>query len=110
MYIDYDEYYSLKSYAERFVSDAEDVINIYFSRPTTLNLITLWEKRNNEAFLLPVAEEYHKRALAGFEFSLSELISRLNLKSVFIDNGDVMAHIDIYNDFVAFLTENGVNT
>ena len=54
---DYDEYYSLKSYADRFVSDSDEVIKVYFSRPSTLNLITLWEMKNgNEMFISSLME------------------------------------------------------
>lgn len=107
---DYDEYYSLKSYADRFVSDSDDVIKVYLSRPTTLNLITLWELRNgNDMFIASLMERYHERAMTGEEFDVGELISALNLLSVFIEEGDIRAHIDIYNDFVAYLTENGIN-
>lgn len=107
---DYDEYYSLKSYADRFVSDSDEVLKVYFSRPSTLNLITFWEIKNeNDMFISSLMEKYHKRALDGEEFDVDELISTLNLLSVFNEKGDVRAHIDIYNDFVAYLTENGIN-
>ena len=107
---DYDEYYSLKSYADRFVSDSDEVLKVYFSRPSTLNLITFWEMKNgNDTFISSLMEKYHKRALDGEEFDIDELISTLNLLSVFNEKGDVRAHIDIYNDFVAYLTENGIN-
>lgn len=111
MYIpDYDEYYSLKSYADRFVSDSDDVIKVYFSRPSTLNLITFWESKNeNDMFISSLMESYHERAMNGEEFDVDELISTLNLLSVFNEKGDIRAHIDIYNDFVAYLTENGIN-
>lgn len=108
---DYDEYYSLKSYADRFIGDSDEVIKLYFSRPSTLNLLTLWEKKHdNDIFIEPLMVQYHKRAMEGEEFNIAELISHLNLLSVFIENDEVLAHIDIYNDFVSFLTENGVNT
>ena len=88
---DYDEYYSLKSYADRFVSDSDDVIKVYLSRPTTLNLITLWELRNgNDMFIASLMERYHERAMAGEEFDVGELISALNLLSVFIENGSYL--------------------
>lgn len=107
---DYDEYYSLKSYADRFVSDSDEVLKVYFSRPSTLNLITFWEMKNgNDTFISSLMEKYHKRALDGDEFDVDELISNLNLLSVFNEKGDIRAHIDIYNDFVAYLTENGIN-
>ena len=107
---DYDEYYSLKSYADRFVSDSDEVIKVYFSRPSTLNLITLWEMKNgNEMFISALMENYHERAMDGEEFDVDELISTMNLLSVFNEKGDIRAHIDIYNDFVAYLTENGIN-
>ena len=107
---DYDEYYSLKSYTDRFVSDSDEVLKVYFSRPSTLNLITFWEMKNgNDTFISSLMEKYHKRALDGDEFDVDELISNLNLLSVFNEKGDIRAHIDIYNDFVAYLTENGIN-
>ena len=107
---DYDEYYSLKSYADRFVSDSDEVIKVYFSRPSTLNLITLCEMKNgNEMFISALMENYHERAMDGEEFDVDELISTMNLLSVFNEKGDIRAHIDIYNDFVAYLTENGIN-
>lgn len=111
MYIpDYDEYYSLKAYADRFVSDSDDVLKIFFSKPSTLNLITLWEiKNDNDTFIKDKMTLYHERSLNGEEFELRELISALNLLCVFTENGDVRAHIDIYNAFISFLTENGIN-
>ena len=111
MYIpDYDEYYSLKAYADRFISDSREVINIFFSRPSVLNEITLWEaSKGNDTFIRDKAELYHERAMNGEEFDVDELISALNLLCVFNEKGDIRAHIDIYNSFVSFLTENKIN-
>ena len=108
---DYDEYFTLDDYAARFVSDVSDTLKVYFSQVSTMNLITLWEMRNgNELFSPSEMERICDEIRAGHEFSPEEIRTRCNLLSFFIEDGKVVADLDVYNDFVAFLGRYRINT
>ncbi len=110
---DYDNYYSLLSYASRFVSDPEDVVRSYFERSSSINNLVLWElSHENGAFKKSLLEEALKKmdeeSVAGYD--MLELIRLSNASGVLFADGDISADIAIYNDFVAYLTENGINS
>lgn len=110
---DYDDYYSLLSYASRFVSDPEDVVRAYFERSSSINNLMLWElSHENEAFRKSLLEEALKKIAeeGDAECDMLELIKLSNAAGVLFEDGDISADIAIYNDFVAYLTENGINS
>ena len=107
---DYDDYYSLRKYAARFISDVDETIDVYFSRPSVLNLVTFWELSNDpDVFRQSQMEIWHSRAMDGEDISLKDLVTTCNLQCVIFDGDDIIAHETVYNDFVAWLTELGIN-
>ena len=108
---DYDDYYTLDDYAARFVSDIKDTINVYFNQVSTMNLITLWEMRNgNDLFSPGEMELLCDEIRSGKEFTPDEIRTRCNILSYFIEDGKVVADLDVYNEFVAFLGRYRINT
>lgn len=108
---DYDDYYALDDYAARFLSDVDDTLKVYFNQVSTMNLITLWEMKNgNDLFRPDVMEEICNEIRNGHEFEPSEIRDRCNILSYFLEDGKIMADLDVYNDFVAFLGRYRINT
>ena len=109
---DYDDYYSLVSYASRFVSDPEDVVRAYFERISSINRLILWEKdHGNTAFKESLLQEAAEHVLENGtpDCDMLEILKLSNAFGVLVDGSDKSADISIYNDFVAYLTENGIN-
>ena len=104
---DYDEYYSLESYASRFVSDPEEVVKVYLASKSALANLALSEKaEGNDLF----RHEMLERIIAeeGSEIGAKEWIDRTNSLLLYVENDQVFAHRRVYNDFVGFLFENNV--
>lgn len=103
---DYDEYYSLESYASRFVSDPEEVVKVYLASKGALANLALSEKaEGNDLFRHEMLERI---AGEGSEIGAKELIERTNSLLLYVENDQVFAHRRVYNDFVGFLFENNV--
>lgn len=103
---DYDEYYSLESYASRFVSDPEEVVKVYLASKSALANLALSEKAEGNDFFRQ--EMLERIAEEGSEIGAKELIERTNSLLLYVENDQVFAHRRVYNDFVGFLFENNV--
>ena len=107
---DYDDYYTLDDYASRFVSDASATIKVYFNNVSTMNLITLWElNHGNELFSSKEMEMVCNEIRSDRYLEPSDIHDRCNILSYFIEEGKVVADLDVYNDFVAFLSRYRIN-
>ena len=85
----------------------------YFERSSSINNLMLWEiLHENEAFRKSLFEDVLKKIDAEEEIGcdMLELIRLGNASGVLFADGDISADIAIYNDFVAYLTENGINS
>ena len=109
---DLDDYYSLTGYAARFVRNPELEVSLYLSERSTLIMIELWEEGHGNSAFRYDQMEYALDAVSRDEMiEPQHLIALLSLSCIAIgDSGDVIADLDIYNDFVAFLTARGINS
>lgn len=107
---EYDDYYCLDDYAARFVGNPEQVVDAYFSLISTINLLMTVEKRiGNDLASYAQFESIASEIAEGGLKSAKEVLLRCNPIGFFVENGKVVADVDIYNDFVAYLTMNGIN-
>ena len=107
---DYDDYYSLTAYAGRFVREPMRQIEYWLSQRSTVAAITAWEKRNgNESFRDSAVEYLFGKADRDEIITVPDFIALTSCQGLALNGGDVIADIDIYNDFVAYLTVKGIN-
>lgn len=84
----------------------------YFERISSINSLILWEKAHGntafkESLLKQAAERVLENGTPGCD--MLELLRISNAVGVLVDGSDISADISVYNDFVAYLTENGIN-
>ena len=107
---DYDDYYSLTGYARRFVRDPMREIDGWLSQKSTIAAIADWEMRNgNEHFRSEQIPFLFERIGKDEVVSIEDLIAMTACQGIAMDGEEVIADIDIFNDFVAFLTARGIN-
>ena len=107
---DYDDYYSLTAYAGRFVKEPMRQIEYWLSQRSTVAAITAWERRNgNESFRESSVEYLFGKADRDEIITVPDFIALTSCQGLALNGGDVIADIDIYNDFVAYLTVKGIN-
>lgn len=108
---DYDDFYSLTRYASRFVRNPGDVISAYLSqRSTAVAVAALEMKEGNGSFRQSALEELFRRADADEMTTAHEFVLLTGCSCIMEADGEVVADLAIYNDFVAYLTASGVNT
>ena len=108
---DLDDFYSLTSYASRFLKDPDAFITLYFSQKSTAAAVAACEMKSGDGSsvrqdMLPVLFE---RAERDEMTTAREFIALTGCGCVSVDDGEVSADIAIYNDFVAYLTATGIN-
>ena len=109
--IDKTDYVSLTSYTRRFTSDDDAVIEAYLNTVGALNAVTLWERKiENESFKESAIASFISRIRCGGEITLDEFLSTTNTSAIERDEDSIWACPDVFNDYVAYLTENSVNT
>ncbi len=107
---DYDDFYSLTGYARRFVRDPMREIDGWLSQKSTIAAITDWERRNgNGSFRDNQVPYLFERAERDEVLTVEDFIALTSCQGLAMDGEEVIADIDIFNDFVAFLTARGVN-
>ena len=107
---DYDDYYSLTAYARRFVRDPMRQIEFWLSQRSTVAAITDWERRNgNESFRESSVDYLFQKADRDEIITVPDLIALTSCQGLALDGDEVIADIDLYNDFVAYLTAKGIN-
>ena len=107
---DYDDYYSLTAYCRRFIRTPMREIEGWLSQKSTVAAIVDWEKRNgNESFRESSIPYLFERAERDEVITVPDFIALTSGQGLALDGEEVIADIDIYNDFVAFLTARGVN-
>ncbi len=107
---DYDDFYSLTDYGKRFLIDPMSQIESWLSQTSTLSIIELWERGNeNENFRKESMGYFLQKAAEGEPIDPNELVDALSLSCMTVENGSVAADREIYYDFVEYLTEQGIN-
>ena len=107
---DYDDYYSLTAYCRRFIRTPMREIEGWLSQRSTVAAIALWEKRNgNDSFRESSIPYLFEKANRDEVITVSDFIALTSCQGLALDGEEVIADIDIYNDFVAFLTARGIN-
>lgn len=106
---DYDDYYSLSEYASRFTSDPYRYIVLWLSQVSVLSRIELWEERHGNSLFRhesmgALVEKVDRDELLEPQV----VIDTLSLSSMFIENGNLYADIDIYYDFAGYLVQKGI--
>ena len=106
---DYDDYYSLTGYARRFVRNPMREIDGWLSQKSTIAAIADWEMRNgNEHFRSDQIPFLFERVEKDEVVTIEDLVAMTACQGIALDGEEVIADIDIFNDFVAFLTARGV--
>lgn len=107
--MDLDDYFSLTEYASRFTSDADKYITLWFSQISVLSRIELWEKRvGNMLFRESLVELYVNRIENDELLDVEQVFTELGLESLFVEDGIIYGHRDIYYDFVGFIMSIGL--
>ena len=107
---DYDDYYSLTSYASRFTRDPDKEISAWLSQRSTLNAIIIWEKAFGDDCCTDQSVAEVLDAVDSYELINAQyVVSLLSLRCMFLAEGEVFADLSLYNDFVAYLTSAGIN-
>ncbi len=85
-------------------------IEYWLSQRSTVAAITAWERRNgNESFRESSVEYLFGKADRDEIITVPDFIALTSCQGLALNGGDVIADIDIYNDFVAYLTVKGIN-
>ena len=107
---DYDDYYSLTGYARRLVKNTVREIDGWLSQKSTIAAIADWERRNgNEHFRHEQIPFLFEKIEKDEVITVEDLIALTACQGIAMDGEEVIADIDIFNDFVAFLTARGIN-
>lgn len=86
----------LNSIATEKSGNAELTIQLWLSDKNELELLTLWEEKNNPQFREEESDELTGDAgLSTFTFCLEEWIQYANAISLFVDKRQVYAHPEI---------------
>ena len=85
-------------------------IDGWLSQRSTIAAIADWEKRNgNERFRQEQIPFLFEKVDKDEVITVEDLIAMTGCLGIALDGEEVIADIDIFNDFVAFLTARGVN-
>ncbi len=107
---DYDDYYSLTGYARRFVKNPMKEIDGWLSQKSTVAAIANWESRHgNDSFRADQIPYLFERIDKDDILSPDDFIALTECRSLALDGEEVIGDIEIFNDFVAFLTARGIN-
>ncbi len=108
--LELDEYYSLTGYASRFSSEPERLIDLYVSQKSTAAMIAVLERKHGTSFREDSIDILYRRAENDEVTPIRHFIAITGCQSITVENGEVMADIAVYNDFVAYLTASGINS
>lgn len=107
--MDFDDYYSLTEYASRFTADVDKYITLWFSQVSVISRIELWEKREGNKLFRESQIEFYVNKINDDELlDIEQVSKRLALESIFVEEGIVYGHRDVYYDFVGFMMSVGL--
>lgn len=107
--MDYDDFYSLSEYASKFSHESYKLITHWFSQVSVISRIEMFEKKNgNELFRESILPLYLEKIDNDELLDIEDTVNALSIESIFVEDGEVFAHGDIYYDFVGYLMIKGI--